>query len=332
VRLVVRGWRHAFSWAALSTTIVLAVTATAPAVAATRVPGIDVSKYQGRIDWRAVASTPVRFAIIRATMGNRYRDQRYARNLSGATRNGLVVGAYHYAKPSAAPWDPRAEADHFLRVARVAAGDLVPVLDIEEAGGLGPRQLRRWARAWLDRVRSRTGVRPMIYSGSHFWHGAMRNTSWFGELGHPLWVAHWYVRAPEVPGHRWAGRGFTVWQWSATGKVAGIRGDVDRDWVKGRLVEAVVASLTVDPPERGAIHGGRIACGGRRRLCVRLADPGDKITLTAASDPDARLIGWTGACAPAGDAPTCTVTTLGAKVVSAVFGPSRRVWWLAHAA
>ena len=178
-----------------------------PAVAGPKVPGIDVSKYQGRIDWPAVATTPVRFVIMRATLGNRYRDGRYARNVGGRDRNGLVVGAYHFAKPSLARRDARAEADHFLRVARVRAGDVIPVLDIEETGGLSPGQLRTWARAWLERVDARTGVRAMIYSGNHFWHGFMRNTSWFARRGHPLWVAHWYVGAPDVPGRPLGGQG-----------------------------------------------------------------------------------------------------------------------------
>jgi lysozyme len=290
-----------------------------------KVPGIDVSTYQGRIDWPAVASTPTRFVFIRATMGNRYRDRRYAENLTGATANGLVVGAYHFAKPGSAPWDARAEADHFLDVARVAAGDLIPVLDIEETGGLSPRRLRGWARAWLARVRSRTGVRAMIYTGSHFWHASMRNTAWFAELGHPLWVAHWYVPAPDVPGRRWAGAGYTVWQWSATGRIAGIKGHVDRNWVRGKLAQRTVASLRVDPAQGGVISGDRIACGERHRRCSRLANPGQEITLTATPGADARSIHWTEACSPAGDAPTCTVTALGAEAVSAVFGDPAQV-------
>ncbi len=258
-----------------------------PALAGPRVPGIDVSKYQGRIRWSAVASTPVRFVIMRATKGNRYRDGKYARNLAGATEHRLVVGAYHFAKPGLARWDPRAEADHFLRVARVAAGDVVPVLDIEETGGLSPGQLRAWARAWLERVEARTGVRAMIYSGSHFWQGFMRNTTWFARRGHPLWVAHWYVGAPRVPGRRWGGRGFAVWQWSATGRIAGIRGDVDRDWLNGPLARGTIASLTLEPADGGLITGDRIACGGAHGRCFRLANPGDVITLTATPDRDA---------------------------------------------
>jgi GH25 family lysozyme M1 (1,4-beta-N-acetylmuramidase) len=317
---VVQRWRHVVFWPVLSTTALVTVATAIPAIADSKVPGIDVSKYQGRIDWPAVASTPTRFVIVRATMGNRYRDRRYAENLSGATANGLVVGAYHFAKPGFAPRDARAEADHFLSVARVAPGDLVPVLDIEETGGLSPRRLRGWARAWLDHVRSRTGVRAMIYTGSHFWHGSMGNTSWFAELGHPLWVAHWYVRAPDVPGRRWAGSGYAVWQWSATGRIAGIKGDVDRNWVRGKLAHRTVASLTVDPAEGGVISGDRIACGERHRRCSRLANPGEEITLTASPGPDAPSIRWTGACSQAADARTCTVTAFGTKAVSAAFG------------
>lgn len=311
---------HAVFVVAVSTTVVVTTTAPVPALAGPKVPGIDVSKYQGRIDWPTVASTRVRFVIMRATMGNRYRDGRYARNLAGATQSGLAVGAYHFAKPGFARRDARAEADHFLRVARVSAGDVTPVLDLEETGGLSPRQLRTWARAWLGRVHAKTGVRAMIYSGNHFWHGSMRNTSWFARRGHPLWVAHWYVGAPDVPGRRWGGNGYTAWQWSATGRIAGIDGDVDRDWLSGPLTRGTIASIRVDPAEGGTISGDRIACGGPNARCFRLANPGHAITLRATPDPDARLISWTGACATAGDARTCTVTSVAVKTVSAVFG------------
>ena len=93
---------------ALLTIVSLLVVAIAPvASAGYRVPGIDVSKYQGQIRWQAVATTGVRFAILRATLGNHYRDEKYARNLAQATANGIAVGAYHFAKPGLAPWDAR---------------------------------------------------------------------------------------------------------------------------------------------------------------------------------------------------------------------------------
>ncbi|HEX5938240.1 MAG TPA: GH25 family lysozyme [Actinomycetota bacterium] len=307
---------------ALSLAAVVATSVASPAVADYRVPGIDVSKYQGKIDWRAVGFSKVRFAIMRATLGNAYRDGKYARNVDGARANGIVVGAYHFAKPGLAPQDPRLEADHFLRVARVAPGDIVPVLDIEDSGGLSERQLRSWALRWLNRVETRTGVRPMIYAGNHFWRGSMGNTGWFGRRGYSLWVAHWYVPAPSVPGGDWAGRGYTVWQWSARGNIPGIRGPVDRDWVRGSLGRATIASIEVQPSDGGRILGPRLVCGGLMSVCSRMVSPGDPVTLTARPSDGGRVLRWTGACVHAGDASTCTLSAFRAKTVSVVFsGP-----------
>jgi GH25 family lysozyme M1 (1,4-beta-N-acetylmuramidase) len=320
---VERRWKQGVFIAVLSATVVSTAALAAPALA--RVPGVDVSKYQGRIDWRAVATTPVRFAVLRATLGNDYRDGRYVHNVAGARRNGLTVGAYHYAKPGLARWDPRVEADHFLDVIGLRAGDVIPVLDIEETGGLGPRQLRTWASAWLERVHERTGVRAMIYSGNFFWRGFMRNTASFARRNHPLWVAHWYVGAPDVPAHRWGGRGYTIWQWSAVGRIAGIHGPVDRDWMDGNLSRGTVASIAVRPAEGGVVTGDRLACGGGEGSCSRLANPGDRIVLRATPEAGARFIRWAGACEPRGEAPTCVVTALGARTVSAVFGGPNEV-------
>ena len=102
----------------------------------TTVPGIDVSQYQDTIDWTTVNHTRVRFVIMRATKGDSEVDTAYSMNLAGATANGFVLGAYHRATPSLTAGDAVAEANHFLAVARNAAGDLLPALDIEETGGL----------------------------------------------------------------------------------------------------------------------------------------------------------------------------------------------------
>jgi GH25 family lysozyme M1 (1,4-beta-N-acetylmuramidase) len=314
-----RGRRRAVS-AVLVVSTVVAIVPALPALAGGRVPGIDVSTYQRRIDWRQVAATRIRFAIVRASLGNTYVDTKYRRNASGASAHGLVVGAYHFAKPGHAPWDAKAEANHFLRVARNAPGDVVPVLDIEDSGGLSRPQLWRWAKRWLTHVRERTGLRAMIYSGNYFWSHYMGNTSWFGRHGYPHWVAHWYVRRPDVPGRSWGGRGWTFWQWSATGRVPGIRGPVDLDWFGGRDIAAgTIASLSVTPATGGAIHGPMIKCGAGRMRCDRLANPGAPITLRANPGPGTRLVRWTGACAPAGAAPTCRLTARGSLAASAVF-------------
>jgi GH25 family lysozyme M1 (1,4-beta-N-acetylmuramidase) len=277
--------------------------------------------WQGDVDWPAVGDMPTRFVIMRATRGRDYVDPKYAEYLAGASANGLVVGAYHRAKVDLTANDARAEANHFVDVAQIDAGDVLPALDIEEHNGLGVDQLREWVRTWLARVYARTGVRALIYASPHFWRTYLGDATWFADHGYPLWIAHWGVASPDVPANDWGGHGWSFWQWTSTGHVDGIVPAVDRDRFRSSsLLRGRIASLVIDPPAGGAITGPRIACGGVSTTCERLANADVVITLTAAPDPGATLIGWTGACAAAGVDPTCDVTALGAKTVSAVFG------------
>jgi lysozyme len=302
---------------------VMLVAAPPGARAATaRAPGVDVSIWQGTIDWAAAAgSGRAEFAIMRADKGDTYVDPTYGTNLAGADANGVVAGAYHRATPSATPGDALAEADHFLAVARNAAGDVIPALDIEETGGLSPAELRDWVRTWVVRVERKLGVRPMLYASPNFWRVRMGDTTWFADNGYPLWIAHWDVSSPDVPAGDWGGNGWTFWQWTSTGHVAGIDTDVDRDrFVSADLLHGRIASITVTPAAGGMVTGPRIRCGGTAVRCSRLANPDDVVTLTATPDPDAVLLGWTGACAAAGTSATCDVTALGDVTASAVFG------------
>ncbi|HTG48515.1 MAG TPA: GH25 family lysozyme [Actinomycetota bacterium] len=294
-----------------------------PAVAAPppMLGGIDVSKWQGTIDWTKVRTSDVRFVIMRATKGVDEVDGSFAANQAGATANHVVVGAYHRATPSAKPGDAVAEADHFVATARNAAGDLVPSLDIEETGGLPPVKLQAWVRTWVERVRERIGVRPLVYASPYFWRVAMGDTQWFAQNGYAMWIAHWGVgvNGVDVPAAGWAGKDWTVWQYTNTGRVNGITTHVDRDHLNGTNLGRVrIARLNVTPSGGGSVSGARITCGGAATRCSRLANPGDQIVLTATPDPGATFLRWTGACA--GTSPACTVTTLGSRTASAVFG------------
>ena len=276
------------------------------------------------MDWAQVASTTTKY-VMRATIGNtptmpRSVDPKYLEYLAGATDNDFVVGAYHRAHVGRADGDAQGEADYFVNHAQIEGGDVLPVLDIEQTHGLDPAEMEDWVKTWVLRVRARTGVRPMLYSSPNFWNVHMGGTTWFADHDYPLWIAHWGSRQPAVPAGNWSGRGWTFWQWTSTGTVAGIDTDVDRDRFNGmNLQHGRVASLTVTPPVVGTISGPRISCGGTAATCSRLANPDTVVTLTATPDQDATLMGWT-ACAAAGAAPTCDVTLLGAKTVSAVFG------------
>ena len=196
--------------------------------------GIDVSHWQGTINWTQVAAAGKKFAIIKATESTTYTDPLYATNQSQAKAAGLWTGAYHFAQPSTNANDAILEADHFVAVMNLGVGDLIPALDLEVAGGLGVSALQAWVRSFLDRVTLKIGVRPMIYTSPSFWGKYMGDTRALADAGYKtLWVAHWGVSAPTVPAQNWGGKGWTFWQYTSDGAVPGISGRVDLDRFNG---------------------------------------------------------------------------------------------------
>ena len=196
------------------------------------VPGIDVSHWQGAIDWAQVAAAGKRFAIAKATDGQGYVDPTYATNKAAAELNGIAFGAYHFARPDRTANDAVLEADHFVDNADLGPGNLIPVLDIEKnEDNMSQAKITAWILAWLDRVTARLGVRPMVYTSPNGWLVRTGDTTAVAAAGYTvLWVAHWGVSSPTVPAQDWNGNGWTFWQYSSTGSVAGIQGNVDLDW------------------------------------------------------------------------------------------------------
>ncbi len=214
--------------------------------------GIDVSHWQNTIDWTQVAAAGKRFAFMKASEGTTLADSTYATNRSQARAVGLYVGAYHFARPSLTPGDAVAEADYFLAMSQLEAGDLVPVLDLEDAGGLSPVELQEWVKGYLGRIYERTGARGMIYASPNFWKNAMGDTPWFATNGYGMvWVAHWISGpAPTVPAQNWGGSGWTFWQYTSSGSVPGIVGRVDLDRFNG--LDLTPLLLTSGVIEQGA--------------------------------------------------------------------------------
>jgi GH25 family lysozyme M1 (1,4-beta-N-acetylmuramidase) len=200
--------------------------------------GIDVSKWQGIVDWAQVRAAGKRFAIGKATEGVGYKDESYDRNKAGARAQGLVFGAYHFARPGNN--DPVREADWFLDTAGYERGMIVPTLDLEQTGGLGPNALTTWTKAWVQRVDARLGVKPMIYTSPSFWRNNLNDTRWFADNGYAIvWIAHWGVSSPSVPAGNWGGRSWTFWQYTSDGRVPGISGRVDLNRYRYQSFEAV---------------------------------------------------------------------------------------------
>ena len=202
--------------------------------AAAWLEGVDVSKWQGTIDYAAVAAAGKSFVIAKATEGIGYTDPNWAKNRANATAAGLKVTGYHFARPDGNPTMPVEEADWFVSQLGVTAGMIVPALDLERSGGMSPSTLQAWVGAWLGEVYRKTGVRPMIYTSPSFWHTYLNNTSMFADQGYTvLWIAHWFVDHPSVPASNWGSHGWTFWQYDDCGRVPGIAGCVDVDRFNG---------------------------------------------------------------------------------------------------
>ena len=188
------------------------------------VEGIDVSQYQGTIDWTAVKQSGRLFAITR--IGDGYgQDPTFDRNWQGIKANGMIRGAYQYFRPGR---DPGMQADIVVaKVGRLQAGDLPVTADVEADDGVAPATIAANLRTWMNRVQAGTGKVPMIYTGPYFWDNKVQSRDF---TGNALWVANWGVNCPSLPA---AWPGFRAWQYSSTGRVPGISGDVDLDRFNG---------------------------------------------------------------------------------------------------
>jgi lysozyme len=219
--------------------LVLAALLSASAGAATPAKGIDVSHYNGAIDWTQVATASYRFVYTKATEGSTLIDPTYSINRQGAKAFGLRLGAYHFARPAGATDAARianaiTQADFLLTVAQPQPGELPPVLDLETKNGLSAAALQTWTNAWLGEIAARTGVSAVVYTSPNFWKTALGDTSSVAGAGYRLWVAHWTTNAaPLVPGANWGGFGWTFWQWSDCSKVPGFAHCVDGDRFNG---------------------------------------------------------------------------------------------------
>jgi lysozyme len=177
--------------------------------------GIDVSHHNGEIDWEAIQSAGVQFAILKASEGTRTVDSKFSYNVQEANRVGIPVGFYHFAHMTN---DPITEAQHYLLTIGEYRPELWHVLDMENQSLDGvtfsKSQVSNWCRGWLQHVEMLTGKVPMIYTGAAF-----ARTYFESDFArYPLWVAHYGTDTP-LSNPVWPE--WTVFQYSDTGKVDG---------------------------------------------------------------------------------------------------------------
>lgn len=224
-------------------------------------PGIDVSHWQGTIDWAAVKRAGFEFAILKATERDNYVDPTFAANRAKARAAGLVIGFYHFARAT----DPAREADWFCKaVGSLSDGEFV-VLDWEVPHSDAPG----WCKAWLDRVASRLGVRPLIYMNQ----SAMRGSNWTDTVvrgGYALWLAKYdnSTAAPAVT--QWAAAAMK--QYTDKGAVPGIGGGVDVNVFYGTRDQLI--RYTKQSGQTAATEGEDDMAGFSREDLVKIAREG----------------------------------------------------------
>ena len=141
------------------------------------VPGVDVSHWQGTVNWQNVYSSGQRFAFAKATEGTSFTDPQFTINIANGKTAGMLMGAYHFARPDVNT-DAAIEARYFTSIARpyLSRGYLRPVLDLEKGSSLGKTALSNWVKTWMDTVKTDTGIEPIIYVSSNYANNYLDNS------------------------------------------------------------------------------------------------------------------------------------------------------------
>jgi lysozyme len=273
--------------------------------------GIDVSHYQGVIDWVKVLRAGKTFAFIKATQGTNYTDPTFAFNSLFSHLAGILTGAYHFATPLDNPGTQGAiaEANYFLSQAgsQLGPGHLPPVLDIESqtndnnyptnceiASELpkhiidltcyykGTTALSDWVRAWVTTVQQQAHVNPIIYASGSYAQALAADLSAYN-----LWVATDKENPQYNPSNLgpW-GTNWTFQQYSKTGTVDGINGNVDLDSFKGTLTDlGLLVGGGVPPVVFTGTDGSPLTPPQNGKFTLRIASPiTQDITIQATSD------------------------------------------------
>ena len=154
--------------------------------------GIDVSNWQGTIDFNKVKNDGIWVVYMRASEGTSYTDARFEENYRNAKAAGLFVGAYHYMTASNAAL-ARRQAEFFSKKLAGKSMDCPPAMDYENLDALTDTQIHESGLAFLERLQSLTGVTPVIYTNLS---NARRLSSRFSK--YPLWQAQYGVLLPHA--------------------------------------------------------------------------------------------------------------------------------------
>lgn len=192
---------------------------TASVAAPAGVPGIDVSGWQGRVDWAGQWSAGNRFAYVKATEGTTYTSSDFGHQYSGSYSQGFIRGAYHFALPDSS--SGATQANHFVDHGGGWSADgrtLPGALDVEwnpygaTCYGKSQAQMRTWINSFLTQYKARTGRYPVIYTATSWWDQCVGSDTSFATKS-PLWIAR-YSSAVGTRPAGWSTHSF--WQYTDT--------------------------------------------------------------------------------------------------------------------
>lgn len=183
--------------------------------------GIDVSHWQGAIDWQQVQKAGIQFVFIKVSEGSKYVDPLWKANVQGARNTGIKIGLYHFGRFDS-EMAATTEALHFVQTIHGIQSDLPHVLDLEVTNSLDKVALSQAAKIFMEKIHAETGHSVMLYTNTNMAQNHLTDLL----KDYPLWIAHYGVEWPVKNGIWDAWQAF---QYSSQGKVSGIKGFVDLD-------------------------------------------------------------------------------------------------------
>lgn len=184
------------------------------------VAGMDVSGYQGNVNWSAAYANGARFAYVKATEGTYYTNPYFAQQYNGSYNVGMIRGAYHFARPDTTTG--ATQADYFVNHGGGWSADaktLPGVVDLEynpygaTCYGLSKAGMASWISSFSNRYRTRTGRYPVIYTSTSWWTQCVGTSGNFSATS-PLWIARYASTVGTLP---YAWTYYTFWQYADSG-------------------------------------------------------------------------------------------------------------------
>ena len=190
--------------------------------------GIDVSKWQKQVSWKEVSNDRISFVFIKASQGENKADSLFVSNWNESKAEGIIRGAYHYYESSQSG---KIQAMNFIKQVNLEVGDLPPVIDLEEPirGSLGEFQAE--VQKCLDVIEAHYQIKPIIYTNPSYYQDYLASRFY----NYPIWLARYRkYPLPKLQNHE---HDWLFWQFTNTGTVKGIKGNVDLNVFKGSLEE-----------------------------------------------------------------------------------------------